>query len=131
MANRIVRLTESDLNRIVRRVIIEQDKNIVNEGFWDNAWSIIKQAVVGPLPSIYKYFTTDTTKQTLKVLLDFTPVGILKNMAIAASNGDANSFTQALQQSQKYTRRDLTDLKNIAFKDLKGFGNLLKSSGIK
>jgi ribonuclease HIII len=108
-------------------------KPLVNEqqsGIFDAVWNGIKGGVTGVAGPLYNYLVPDVTKQTLKVLLDFTPAGVIRNMAKAAANGDANSFTKAFNDAQKYSKQDLSKLKDIAFKDLKTFGKILNSSGL-
>lgn len=86
--------------------------------------------LVSTYSPLFGVLNTDTGKNLVKVLVNGTSAGIIKNMALAASKGDANSFTQAWAQAQKQTKTDLTQLKNAAFKDMKSFGKLLQQSGI-
>ena len=143
---KIVRLTESDLIRIVRRVIKEQEEEL------DEDWIDDVATASGPLGAgvaklfgrdepwknyvkvggyLYKYLGMGTNHAILKTLFDATPVGILKSMSLAAAKGDANSLSQAFNQASKYVKTDLTQLKNAAFKDMKSFGNLLLNAGVK
>jgi hypothetical protein len=86
--------------------------------------------LVSTYSPLFGVLNTDTGKNLVKALINGTSAGIIKNMALAASKGDANSFTQAWAQAQKQTKTDLTQLKNAAFKDMKSFGKLLQQSGI-
>jgi hypothetical protein len=86
--------------------------------------------LVSTYSPLFGVLNTDTGKNLVKVLINGTSAGIIKNMALAASKGDANSFTQSWAQAQKQTKTDLTQLKNAAFKDMKSFGKLLQQSGI-
>lgn len=144
---KVVRLTESDLVRIVRRVIKEQEKEL-DEDWGDDVLGAITgvggyvidtlfgsndtwKKIVSSASPLYGVLGSQTGKQSLKALFNSSPAGIIKNMSIAAANGDAKSLTQAFNQAMKYSKYDLSQIKNAAFKDMKTFGKLLKTAGVK
>ena len=131
---KIIRLTESDLTRIVKRVIEEQ------------SWSDIGHVIAGPLSylipdntwkkiissssPLFGVLSTNTGKQALNALISNSSAGLIKNMAISAANGDSQSFKQAFEQASKRAGTDVSALKNAAFQDMKSFGKLLQQGGI-
>jgi hypothetical protein len=118
---------------------IKKFETVINEGFnynnelplseqndpwWDEAIKIIKSAAAYPiLPS-------QTGELALKNILNATPVGIIRNMSIAAANGDANGFKSAWDAAGKYSQKDYDALKKSVFNDMKSFGSLLKDLGL-
>ena len=93
----------------------------------DEAWKNYVKA--GSL--LYKSLEFPLTNSVMKTLFDVTPVGVLKNMSVAAARGDAKNLTQAFNQASKYVKSDLSQIKKAAFQDMKSFGNLLLKAGVK
>lgn len=143
---KVVRLTESDLVRIVRRVIREQ-----HEEELDEQWGEVLGTIAGPLGAgiaalfgdtdawqkyvkygskLFGVLSTETGKTAFRAFLNSVPTGVIKNMAIAAARGDAQNLTQSFEQSKKYVKYDLSQIKNAAFQDMKNFGNLLLKVGV-
>jgi hypothetical protein len=91
--------------------------------WWGEASKIIKTAA-SPIVS------SQTGELALKNILNATPVGVIRNMSIAAANGDANSFKSAWDAAGKYSQKDYDALKKSVFNDMKGFGSLLKDLGL-
>jgi hypothetical protein len=142
---KVVRLTESDLVRIVRRVIKEQEEEL-DEDWIDNLASVSPvyagiaklfgrdeawKRYVKAGSYLYKYLGMGTNHAILKTLFDVTPVGVLKNMSVAAARGDAQGLSEAFRQAAKYCKSDISQLKKAAFQDMKSWGNLLLKAGIK
>ena len=80
--------------------------------------------------ALFGILGTETGKNIMNIFLDITPVGVIKNMSIAAANNDVDSFKKAFELAQSKTSTDLSKLKNSALSDLKSFGKLLQSAGI-
>ena len=144
---KVVRLTESDLVRIVRRVIKEQEKEL-DEDWGDDVLGAITGAggyvmdtlfgknatwksIVSRMSPLYAILVSNTGKQALQTLFNVSGWGGIKNMSIAAANGDTKSLEQAFIRASKQTRYDFTQLKIAAFNDMKTFGKLLQSVGVK
>jgi len=85
---KIIRLTESDMVRLVKRVIIEQ-------------------TVLGRLGN-----AMEITGQLAINLANILPSNILANMAKSAISGDAKTFNQVLDQEKARLGQDYTKLKN-------------------
>ena len=80
--------------------------------------------------ALFGILGTETGKNIMNIFLDITPVGVIKNMSIAAANNDVDSLKKAFELAQSKTSTDLSKLKNSALSDLKSFGKLLQSAGI-
>ena len=89
---KIIRLTESDLNRIVRKVIKEQ-------------------SVLGTLGNAMEIYGG-----VVKNLINTIPAVTLANMAQSAISGDAKSFNQAIDQEKARLGNDYNKLKNAVTK---------------
>ena len=110
--------------------VINERSNYKNElplseqtDWWEEANKLI-QRTASPI------FASQTGKLALKNILNTTPVGIIRNMSIAASNGDANSFKSAWDAAGKYSQKDYDALKKSVFNDMKSFGSVLKDLGL-
>ena len=93
----------------------------------DDTW----KKIISNTSPLFGVLSTNTGKQSLKALISTSPVGVIKNMSIAAASGDAKNFTQAFNQAERYAKTDVSQIKNAAFKDMKSFGKLLQQGGIK
>ena len=80
--------------------------------------------------ALFGILGTETGKNVMNIFLDVTPVGVIKNMSIAAANNDVDSLKKAFELAQSKTSTDLSKLKNSALSDLKSFGKLLQSAGV-
>ncbi len=88
-------------------------------------------ALIGaPIP-LKVLLGSKTGQNALKVFIDFTPAGIVLNMAKSAAKGDSTSFKKAWTQAKKYTKNDISNLEKSASNDMKKFGQLLNKIGIK
>lgn len=107
------------------------EKRILNEQSFEQSlssgWDFVKS--LGPYLG-FGVLATETGKESLKTMINQTPVGVLKNMSLAAARGDANSFSEAWKEAEKATKIDLSSIKDAAFKDMKNFGSLLQKLGI-
>jgi phage-related tail protein len=84
---------------------------------------MVKGALLGPL------LAGKTGQSAIKNMLNVTPAGIIKNMSISASKGDATNFKTSWTAAQKYAAKDLKTLEKAAFQDMKSFGSALKKMG--
>ena len=89
---KIIRLTESDLNRIVRKVIKEQ-------------------SVLGTLGNAMEIYGG-----VVKNLINTIPAVTLANMAQSAISGDAKTFNQSIDQEKARLGNDYNKLKNAVTK---------------
>lgn len=89
----------------------------------EKAKEIVKGALLGPL------LATESGQAAIKNMLDKTPAGIIKNMSIAASKGDATNFKTAWTAAQKYSANETKKLEKAAFQDMKAFGSTLQKMG--
>jgi len=87
--------------------------------------------VVGQVYALGQILTSEVGKKSIKAIIDVTPFGLLKNMALAAANGDAKTFGEAYDKASVYRKKDFEELKGAIFNDLKGFGSLLKKMGVR
>ncbi len=106
MAKRIVRLTESDLERIVSKVIEEQSAlgtmaNVGEMGFE------LANSVVNSLPIVS-----------------------VANMVKSAVSGDAKSFTQVLDQEKSRLGQNYQSLKNAPATTSSSFSNKIPPSNV-
>jgi hypothetical protein len=109
MAKRIVRLTESDLERIVSKVIEEQ-------------------SVLGTMANIGE-IGIELAKSVVNVL----PMNAVANLVSTAVRGDAKSFTQALDQEKARLGQNYQSLKNAltqgdVAKNLSNIGSFLSQA---
>jgi hypothetical protein len=103
----IIRLTESDLNRIVRKVIKEQ-------------------SVLGTLGNAMEIYGGIVSK-----LANILPPVALANLASSAINSDAKTFNQLLDQQRTKLGQEYTKLKNAVTKgdiakNLQNIGSAMK-----
>ena len=87
--------------------------------------------VVGEVYALGQILTSEVGKKSIKAIIDVTPFGLLKNMALAASNGDAKTFGEAYDKASVYRKKDFEELKGAIFNDMKRFGSLLKKMGVR
>ena len=104
---KIIRLTESDLNRIVRKVIKEQ-------------------SVLGTLGNAMEIYGGIVSK-----LANILPPVALANLASSAINSDAKTFNQVLDQQKVKLGQEYTQLKNAVTKgdiakNLQNIGSAMK-----
>jgi hypothetical protein len=104
---KIIRLTESDLNRIVRKVIKEQ-------------------SVLGTLGNAMEIYGGIVTN-----LANILPPVALANLASSAINSDAKTFNQVLDQQRAKLGQEYTKLKNAVTKgdiskNLQNIGSAMK-----
>jgi hypothetical protein len=104
---KIIRLTESDLNRIVRKVIKEQ-------------------SVLGTLGNAMEIYGG-----VVKNLANILPPVALANLASSAINSDAKTFNQVLDQQRTKLGQEYTKLKNAVTKgdiakNLQNIGSAMK-----
>ena len=104
---KIIRLTESDLNRIVRKVIKEQ-------------------SVLGTLGNAMEIYGGIVTN-----LANILPPVALANLASSAINSDAKTFNQLLDQQRAKLGQEYTQLKNAVTKgdiakNLQNIGSAMK-----
>ena len=104
---KIIRLTESDLNRIVRKVIKEQ-------------------SVLGTLGNAMEIYGGIVTN-----LANILPPVALANLASSAINSDAKTFNQLLDQQRAKLGQEYTKLKNAVTKgdiskNLQNIGSAMK-----
>ena len=104
---KIIRLTESDLNRIVRKVIKEQ-------------------SVLGTLGNAMEIYGG-----VVKNLANILPPVALANLASSAINSDAKTFNQLLDQQRTKLGQEYTKLKNAVTKgdiakNLQNIGSAMK-----
>jgi len=109
MAKRIVRLTESDLERIVSKVIEEQ-------------------SVLGTMANVGE-IGIELAKSVVNVL----PMNAVANLVSTAVRGDAKSFTQALDQEKARLGQNYQSLKNAltqgdVAKNLSNIGSFLSQA---
>jgi hypothetical protein len=109
MAKKIVRLTESDLERIVSKVIEEQ-------------------SVLGTMTNIGE-IGIELAKSVVNVL----PMNAVANLVSTAVRGDAKSFTQALDQEKARLGQNYQSLKNAltqgdVAKNLSNIGSFLSQA---
>jgi len=130
------------MNRSYSKIRHIQESNRILEKRILNEQSFEQSLLMGPLSSGWDFvkslgpylgfgvLATETGKESLKTMINQTPVGVLKNMSLAAARGDANSFSEAWKEAEKATKIDLSSIKDAAFKDMKNFGSLLQKLGI-
>ena len=131
--SRFKSLLESKMGNVrplVEQSVVDDWKSLTTVDGWKTLVDGWKKIIRSTSP-LFGVLNSNTGKQVLKTLFDVTPAGVIKNMSIAAANGDANSLSQAFQQAQKRGNTDFSELKNAAFKDMKSFGKLLQQGGIK